>query len=207
MIKNKSDTKTVKHYDGSTRLKSVLQEAFVTNLIKNCNQTDAYRKAGYKSKTPDRQANQLMRNSKVQVRLDFLRDKLAEKTGITAEMVVQELAKIGFANIRDFLDPDNTIKDLTELPRELTLAVESIQTDIRHDSGDSDGYTEKVRFKLYNKISALDKLCLHLGLYEKDNAQRSPKTVICFKDSSGRKILSNVIDQPAALPAPEAKDG
>lgn len=181
----------LKTYDGSKSLKSILQEAFVTNLLTKLNQTDAYRKAGYKSKTPDRQANQLMRNSKVLARLNFQREKLAKKAGVTAEMVVAELAKIGFADVRDFLDEDNAVKDLTSLPRELTAAVESVQTDIRHDGGKSEGYTEKVKFKLHSKIAALDKLCLHLGLYERDNEQRSPKTLIIFQDAQGKPLISN----------------
>ena len=180
-----------KEYDGSTPLKSILQESFVTNLLANLNQTDAYRKAGYKSKAPEVCAIQLLRNIKVIARLKYLRNELAKKTGVTAEMVIEELKRVGFSNIQDYIEEDNSVTDLSKIPRVVAAAVESVQTDIRHDSGDSDGYTEKVKFKLHSKIAALDKLCLHLGLFERDNEQRTPKTLIVFQDAGGQKLVSN----------------
>jgi phage terminase small subunit len=196
--------KVKKTYDGSTPLRSVLQEAFINNLLQGMNQADAYKAAGYRSKTPKSQANQLMTVSdRVMARLSYKRSQLAKRSDVTAERVVNELAKIGFADLKDFLDTGNEVKDLTELDSRLTAAVESVQTDIRHDSGNSDGYTEKVKIKLHNKIAALDKLAQHLGLYEADNTQKRlimPVMVVTFLEATAKEqakqIESKIIDDP-----------
>jgi len=189
-----------KTYDGSTPLKSILQEAFVTNLLTKLNQTDAYRNAGYKAKKPDRAANQLMRNNKVVARVAYKRAVLAKLTDVTAERVIKELAKIGFSDIRDYLGTDNEIGDISTLEPELTAAVESVQSDIRHDSGDSRGYTEKVKLKLHSKLSALDMLAKHLGLFEADNTQRNTGDtfIVTFIDAekkeTARQVESEVVN-------------
>ena len=166
-----------KQYDGTTRLKSLLQEKFVANLLKGMCQTEAYSKAGYKAKAPETGAIQLLRNTNVQARLDYKRGLLAKKCDITAERVIAELAKVGFANIKGYLDQSNVVKDISELPDDVAAAVESVQTDIRHDNGDSDGYTEKVKFKLHSKLAALDQLGRHLGLFEKDKPAEANITI------------------------------
>jgi len=52
-------------------------------------------------------------------------------------------------------------------------AVSEITVDTRREAGDTPATIEKVKFKLYDKKGALDSLSRHLGLFEKDNAQRS----------------------------------
>jgi len=191
--------KTKKSYDGSTRLKSPMQEAFVANLLKGMHQTDAYQKAGYKSKNPIVQASQAVTYRNIKIRLAYKKTQLAKKFDITAERVVAELAKVGFANIKDFIESDNNITDLSALPRELTAAVESVQTDIRHDGGKSKGYTEKVKVKFHSKIAALDKLAQHLGLYEADNNQKRQivPVIVTFIEAAeeiAKQIESKIIN-------------
>ncbi len=99
--------------------------------------------------------------------------KRTKKAGVTGQRVIDELAKIGFANIKDFITEGNEIKDISKLKRQITAVVESVQVDIRHDGGDSEGYTEKVRLKFHDKLKALENLGKHLGIYEKDNRQQA----------------------------------
>jgi len=170
----------VEQYDGTTRLKSVLQEAVLDKILGGTFQTDAYIEV-YKTcksrKVAEAAVSRLLSNVKVKARLEYKRESLAKKCDVTAERVVAELAKVGFSNIKDFIESDNNIKDMSALPRDLTAAVESVQTDIRHDSGKSDGYTEKVKFKLYSKLGALDQLGRHLGLFEKDKPAETNITI------------------------------
>ena len=156
--------KTKKSYDGSTRLKSPMQEAFVAKLLEGMPQQTALTEAGYKTKTPEVSASRLVRNDKVALRLAYKREQLAKKFDISAERVVAELAKVGFSNIQDFIKEGNNIVDLTQIDRKLVAAVESVQSDIRHDSGDSEGYTEKVKIKLHSKLGALNSLAEILKL-------------------------------------------
>ena len=84
-------------YDGSTPLKSVMQEMFVTNILKGLTQHEAYKQAGYNQKS----TNALMANSSklisinnVKARLAYKRAELEKETGITVEYCRRELLDI-----------------------------------------------------------------------------------------------------------------
>ena len=74
-------------YDGSTPLKSIMQEMFVDNLLKGMPQYEAYKQAGYKGKTEEtlrtNSTHALTTNNNIKARLDYKRARIAEKTDIT----------------------------------------------------------------------------------------------------------------------------
>lgn len=107
-----------------------------------------------------------MSNVDIAGRITELRTELS-KTTVSPEDVLNELKKIGFSNIQSFISGDNEICDISQLPPEVAAAVELIQSDIRHDSEDSEGYTEKVKIKLCSKLSALEKIGNTLGMFIK----------------------------------------
>lgn len=201
-------TNLVKNYDGSTQLPSIIQEMFVSNLLEGIPTGEAYTKAGFKSKSPTAHGIRLAKMGKTQARLAYRRKELQKMTGIDAAKVVNELALLAMSNMQDFVYTDKAgnffFTDWKALSRQQLAAVESIKiTTTTTKSKRGNEYTTKnVSFKLHNKTTALELLGRHLGVFEIDNNQRSPKTVICFKDSSGKPILSNIIDVE-----PEAQDG
>jgi phage terminase small subunit len=134
------------------------------------NATQAAKDAKYSEKTATVKGSQLLTVINIKGRLDWLNKEVAEKCGVTAERVIAELAKLGFSNLKNYVDNNNAIRNITELPDEATAAIKSIQTTVRHDSGDSDGYTEKVKIDLHDKKGALVDLGRHLNIFEKDNA-------------------------------------
>lgn len=152
------------------------QDRFCKEYVIDLNGARAYRKV-YKcsDKAAESGASRTLRKAKVKARIRELRKGLEKKAGITAEKVINELAKVAFANIKSVLSENNVIKDISLLPDEIAAAVESIQSDIRHDTGDGEGYTEKVKVKFYSKLIALTDLGKHLGIFEKDKEQGKPK--------------------------------
>lgn len=69
-------------------------------LLDVCNnQSQAAREAGYSAKTAGALGARLMTNVNVQKYLEELRIKRRKSTGITADKVLKEFAKIGFADI------------------------------------------------------------------------------------------------------------
>jgi len=140
------------------------QQAFCEEYLIDLNATQAAIRAGYTARTANNHINQIVVNSGVQAEIARLKAKRAQRTEITADNVVLELAKIGFSNIEDFAKIEGkTVKftDFKDLTREQLAAVESI------------GSTEKgkITLKLHSKISALQDLGKHLGIYQKDNEQ------------------------------------
>ncbi|MBU1082491.1 MAG: terminase small subunit [Spirochaetes bacterium] len=148
------------------------QEMFCNEYLIDLNATQAAIRAKYSKKTAQQASSRLLLNVVIQERISELQKRLRVKTGITAERVIAEFAKIAFANIQDYISKDNEIVDLSEIDKDKAAAVDSIQVDIRHDGGQSKGYTEKIRLKLHSKESALENLGKHLGIYEKDNSQQ-----------------------------------
>jgi len=95
---------------------------------------------------------------------DAIEKALAERskrTGINADRVILELAKIAFVNPTDVINIDEaTIKDNTN--REDTAAISSIK--VRRIPTENGDVVER-EIKVYDKIKALELLGKHLGMF------------------------------------------
>lgn len=146
------------------------QIRFCEEYVIDLNGTQAAIRAGYSKKTANEQAVRILANVSVKKKIAELQKALRETSQITAEMVIKELAKIGFSNIQDYINNSNSITDLKKIEVDKAASVESIKiVETEWDGGSKVSTT----FKLYDKVSALEKLGRHLGIFEKDNRQQS----------------------------------
>lgn len=143
------------------------QLIFCFEYVKDLNGTLAAIRAGYSKKTAQEQASRLLSYVMVSQKINELKNKRAEKLEITAEMVLTELAAIGFADISQFFDEGYSIKSIAEL-KDKSKVISSIQ--VEEFVGEF-GKTRNVKFKMHDKIAALEKIAKHIGFFEKDNAQ------------------------------------
>ena len=157
--------------DPSKPLKNNRYELFCREYTVDLNKTQAAIRAKYSKKTASQKGEQLFRIVDIKNRVAYLMGKITKRAEKTADDVIRELEKIGFSNVQDYIRPGNGVLDLSQIPRDTAAAVESIQVDVRHDGGGSTGYTEKVKFKLYDKKSALVDLGRRHGIFGKDNEQ------------------------------------
>ncbi len=153
------------------------QKQFAAEYIIDLNATQAAIRCGYSEKTAYSQGERLLRNVEVAKLIADLKAKRAEKTEITAEMVLRELAKIGFSNIQDFIKKGFEIDDIQELSREHAAAIESIKIKTTH----GDHPSTEVSFKLHSKQAALDMIGKHIGFFATDNKQKNPTIKQSFK--------------------------
>nr|WP_312967783.1 terminase small subunit [Brucella intermedia] len=79
------------------------QERFVAEYLIDLNATQAAIRAGYSEKTAQQQGSRLLLNVVVQEAIAKGREKTAAKLEITKERIVDELAKIGFSNMLDYM--------------------------------------------------------------------------------------------------------
>ncbi len=101
----------------------------------------------------------------------------AERTGLTADWVVDELRKIAGANMADYMKPGPEgypVLDFSSLTRDQTAALS--QVTVEDVAGG-----KRVQFKLHDKLSALDKLGRHLGIFSE-------------KQQSEVKVADDVVD-------------
>lgn len=158
------------------------EEQFVLFIFEGESQIDAYRKAFPKSKnwkdtTVSPKASTLLKSNKIQARLKQLREQVQEATGITAERVLKELELIAFQNPQNlFHSGSHSILEISDMPEEAARTVAEFNVHrlrATASDGSSKNIAEVVKVKTYNKLDALEKIAKHLGLYEKDNKQRS----------------------------------
>ncbi|MHC4158038.1 MAG: terminase small subunit [Planctomycetota bacterium] len=144
------------------------EQIFVDEYLVSLDPEEAALKAKYAATTARTKAYQWVSNSKQNPKpyiAQAIKIKMAsrsKKTGIKAEQVIQELAKIAFSNIKDFIGSGNEVKDITTLSPDLAAVVESISTT-----------KTGTKITLHNKLKALEDLGKHLGIYEKDNRQQA----------------------------------
>lgn len=76
------------------------QATFVREYLIDLNATQAAIRAGYSAKTAEQQGYQLLQHTSVATAVEVAMAERSKRTEITADRVLAELAKIGFADIR-----------------------------------------------------------------------------------------------------------
>jgi phage terminase small subunit len=103
----------------------------------------------------------------------------AERTRLTGDMVVDELRKIGFANMADYMKSTpqgDPYLDFSSLTRDQTAALSEVTVeDFLDHRGDEARSVRRVKFKLHDKQAALGSLGRHLGIF--DQKARKPAKV------------------------------
>lgn len=136
------------------------QKRFVEEYLMDFNATGAYVRAGYSPSGANRSAHKLLTNTDIETALKERVQELLHKLGIDQERVLQEFKRIGFSNIGDFLGfgPDGVrFKDSDDLSPEMLACVESV-------AHEETKYGNRLRLKMYDKLSALTGLARYLKL-------------------------------------------
>lgn len=161
------------------------QKRFCDEYLIDLNGAQAAIRAGYSADTAKEQASRLLTNVNVQNYIQERQQEIKSSTNITQERVLQELAKIAFVDIREAFGPDNQLHDIRQLDDDTAAALASVESVEMRSDGMVTGETKKIRF--HNKITALDLIGKHLGMYDKDNAQRRSDIVNVINLGSGVK--------------------
>lgn len=123
----------------------------------NCKKEDSARKAG----------SRLLTNVDIK---NYVEEKMKEReqrTKVTQDMVIKELAKIAFLDIRKLYTENGQLKNIADIDSETAGAISSMETLEEYDGSGEDrekiGDTQKV--KLLDKTKALELLGRHLGMF------------------------------------------
>lgn len=154
---------------------SAKQKRFCEEYVVDLNGTQAAIRAGYSPGSAKVQGARMLTNDNATSYIQELQSGIYKRNIITADMVIAELAKIALHNVQDFVNGGNTVLELKDLSSEKTAAVSGVKTKI-----DASGnVTTEIKF--HDKVSALEKLGRHLGIFEKDNDQRKIDLPNAFK--------------------------
>ncbi|WP_024337992.1 terminase small subunit [Bradyrhizobium japonicum] len=142
-------------------------ERFAQALAAGKPASDAYVEAGYKENRHNAAA--LAREEHISTRVHEILAKGAERAEITVENVLRELAKLGFANMADYMrvgaDGDPCL-DFSALTRDQAAALQEVTVeDFKDARGGQTRDVRKVKFKLADKRAALVDIGKHLGMF------------------------------------------
>lgn len=160
-----------------TRELTPKQERFVLEYLLDLNAKRAAIRAGYSEQTAQPQSSRLLSNVKVQKAILAKKKEREQRTTVTTDRVVKELARIAFSNITDVASWNEsgvTVIDSKTIPRSVTAAVQEVH---HNKSWGTDAGSENTRVKMLSKQKALETLAQHLGMLDdrSDGAKKDPE--------------------------------
>ena len=140
------------------------QRRFAEEYCIDLNAAAAYLRAGYTASgnSAEAAASRLLSNVKVQSIIQQKQREIAGRCEVTAEKVIREVSAVAFSDVRKLFNPDGSLKQVHELDDATAAAIAAIEVDA---SG-----VRKI--KVWDKNSAHERLCKHLGLFREDNSQK-----------------------------------
>lgn len=163
------------------------QKCFVDEYLKDLNKKQAAIRANYSEKTADRIACETLQKPHVQAYLEKRRADLQRRTEVTQDKVINELAKIAFANGADFAQivmqdvdkPKYNAKGLlTGIKTVKVSTVKLFETEaLDEDKKAAISCIKEGKFGIevssYDKLRALELLGKYLGIFN-DGASAAP---------------------------------
>jgi phage terminase small subunit len=132
-------------------------------------------KAGYSAKTAESKASQLLRIIKVADEIKRLQSKVEEKTLITKERVLNELAIIAFADMKDYVSIGDQGQvqlipfDDERMPEGASRAVQKVKEkrSMRQSQGDSPDIIIDMQMEYghHSKVDSLKEISELMGYY------------------------------------------
>lgn len=136
------------------------QQRFVEEYLVDLNAKQAATRAGYSPKTAYSIGHENLNKPEIAVAIKKVQEARAERTQVTADKVLKELARVAFSDMRSYAEwgPEGVrLKASEDLSQDDSAAV----TEVSESFGEN-GRT--LKFKLAHKDSALKTLAQHVGL-------------------------------------------
>ena len=155
------------------KLKNDRHECFCQEYIVDFNGTRAAIDAGFAKRSARVTASRLLTKANIQERIAELLKDRSERTKVTQDMVVRELALIAFSDLRNYITIDELTgaiqaKGFKAMPEGQSRVLRSIKEDrvIKEDAdGKKTTVYDKVKFELWDKPKALELLGKHLAMF------------------------------------------
>ena len=150
------------------------QKRFCDEYLIDLNATRAY-KVAYpnckKDATARTNGSKLLTITNIQNYISERMQEREKRTEVTQDMVIKELAKIAFLDIRKLYTENGQLRNVADIDDDTAGAISSLETLEEYDGYGDDrekiGDTQKV--KLLDKTKALELLGKHLGMFNDVN--------------------------------------
>jgi phage terminase small subunit len=175
------------------------QAKFCQEYANGATLADAYQRAGYDvdKETAHVNGSRLLRNALICSEVERIKGEVAarvvqraEEWAPTKRAVIEELAKVGFVNVKQLLAPDGTPLPLKDLPDAVAASISSFSVSYS-ESPDEDGRFVRVRnidVKFHSKMEALKQLAAQLGYLKEPNpgGNNTTNNIIVLQAMAGK---------------------
>lgn len=166
------------------------QEAFIRGVIEHGNLTRAAKEAGYRERNAGSQGSKLAKDPNIAAEIVKRREQLLDDSEAMGRRIRQELAVIAFSNMADFLPEDGKLNWSTLDRMKLAAVAECTVYDYAPGANSQDRRTQalgmrptqRVKFKLHDKLAALTTLAKIYGLYDEKPDDRETVITVVYKD-------------------------
>jgi phage terminase small subunit len=172
---------------------------FVEEYLVDLNAAAAARRCGYPPKTAAARGCKLLYRKDVRAAVREAMAARAERTQITADRVLRELARIGFSDLRrvsEWGPKGVTLKSSAEVSDDAAAAVAWVSVGGRKG-------THAQRIRLHDKHRALTLLARHLGLFDLRRFGGDPESAGMRRREEGQRAREKFAARIAALAKPE----
>ena len=144
------------------------QSRFVDEYLIDLNATQAAIRAGYSEKTAKSQGQRLLTNVDIESAIQQRMKDREQRTEVTQDRVLRELARLGFSDIRKLFTAGGQLRSVHDLDDDIAAAVQSVEV-VTKMLPSADGEEPDIEYvhkiKLWDKNSALEKIAKHLGMF------------------------------------------
>jgi phage terminase small subunit len=148
------------------------QLRFVKEYCVDLNGTQAAIRAGFSKKTAQEQSSRLLSKVIIQEEIKKEQSKIEGRIEITQDKVAQEMARVAFADMADFVKIDesgmiqaNPLDTLLPGQSRVIRKVKEHRT-IKSDEGEDTILNATYEFELHDKMKGLEQLGRHLGMFK-----------------------------------------
>lgn len=146
------------------------QAAFVREYLKDFNGTQAAIRAGYSAKTAREIATENLSKPAIVAAVAAIANARLEKLNIEGDEILREallIAKSDIGDILDFTGDVPCLKAAKDIPEHARRAIQSVKVKrYMEGAGELAKEVEVTEFKLWDKLSAIEKIGKYLGLFE-----------------------------------------
>lgn len=165
------------------------QKLFCDEYLIDLNVTQAAIRSGYSNSYAADKAYKLLEKPEIKAYIDERMKAREKRIEITQDMVLNELAKIAFANTTDYVEVEDkgqykmvNTKPTKDLTPNQVVAIASIKQG-----------ANGIEIKLHDKVRALEDIGRHLGMF-KDKIELSGSVNNPFKDLSKEELKKLIND-------------
>ncbi len=164
------------------------QELWCLEYLEDLNATAAAKRAGYSEKTARQMGSENLSKPALTAYIQQNMNKRADRTGITQDRVLQEMALIAFGDVRGLFDENGNLRPIHELDEDTARAIAGFEVVAVKDKDGDIEYVKKV--KTVDKVRGLDMLAKHLQMFTETHVHSGPGGApIKFEVSPASKLV------------------